>query len=147
MIACHRGLLSSLPSPAVCASSTTNLFQLDVRAGNSEGRSDGSDKEQTSQKHAQPCHASLGSEETPVSPKILVESDIDPCPDDTNPIGLLANLAITTSKDNFDAAPDKTHKLNTTKGDDEALHVHFFSIVSYKMERTDRGIFFLQCNW
>ena len=142
VIARHHGLQSSLPSPVVCASSTTNSSQLDVRAGNSEGRSDKSDKEQTSQKHAQPCHASLGSEDTPVSPKILVESDIDPCPDGTNPIGLLASLAISTSRGNIGAAPDKTHKLNTTKHDDEALHVHSFSIVSYKMERTDREIFF-----
>jgi len=118
-----------------------------VRAGNSEERSDKSDKEQTSQKHAQPCHASLGSEDTLLLPKILVESDINPCPDDTNPIGLLASLAISTSKGNIDAAPDKTHKINTTKDDDKALNVHSFSITSYKIERTDRGIFFLQCNW
>jgi len=72
--------------------SASNPFKLDTGAGKSAGQSD--EKQGLLQNHEQPRRASSGSEDTPVSPNTLVESEIDPYPDDAVPIGLLASLAI-----------------------------------------------------
>jgi hypothetical protein len=74
-------LQSSVRSP-VRAPSATHPFQLDARAGKAGGHSDESGEDRAFQGHAQPT----GSEDTPVSPNTLVESDIDPYPDDAVPL-------------------------------------------------------------
>jgi hypothetical protein len=107
----------------VRAPSATNPFQLDARAGKAGGQSDESDEDLASQRHAQPRRASPGSEDTPVSPNTLVESDIDPYPDDAVPLGLLASLAISSSRATPSAATDKTRKVNAE--DDEVVRVTF----------------------
>ena len=122
------------------APSATNLFQLDARVGKAGGQSDESDEDQTSQRHAQPRRASPGSEDTPVSPNTLVESDIDPYPDDAVPLGLLASLAISSSRDTPSAATDKTRKVNAE--DDEVVRVTFLSAFSRKRENGLMGEFF-----
>jgi hypothetical protein len=109
------------------ASTAANPFQLDPRVGKSGGQSDESDEDQGSQKHAQPRRASSGSDDTPVSPNTLVESDIDPYPDDAVPIGLIANLAISSSRDTPGPATDKTRKANNTD-EDEVVRIYHFLI-------------------
>jgi hypothetical protein len=103
-------LQSSVRSAPARSSSATNPFQFDTRAGKGEGQSDESDEEHASQRHVQARPASSGSGDAPLSPNTLVESDIDPYPDDAVPIGLLANLAISSSKDATDVVIDKTRK-------------------------------------
>jgi hypothetical protein len=124
----------------VRAPSATNPFQLDARTGKAGGQSDESDEDQASQRHAQPRRASPGSEDTPVSPNTLVESDIDPYPDDAVPLGLLASLAISSSRDTPSAAADKSRKVNAE--DDEVVRVTFLSAFSRKRENGLMGDFF-----
>jgi hypothetical protein len=112
-------LQSSVRSPPVRSSTGPIPFQLDALAGKGGGQSDESDEEPSLRKHAQPRRASSGSEDTPVSPNTLVESDIDLYPDDAVPIGLLAKLAISTSRDTAGGAADKTRKENATADDDD----------------------------
>jgi hypothetical protein len=112
-------LQSSVRSPPVRSSTGPIPFQLDVLAGKGGGQSDESDEEPSLRKHVQPRRASSGSEDTPVSPNTLVESDIDLYPDDAVPIGLLAKLAISTSRDTAGGAADKTHKESATADDDD----------------------------
>jgi len=114
-------LQSSVRSAPARSSSATNPFQLDTRAGKGEGQSDESDEEHASQRHVQARPASSGSGDAPLSPNTLVESDIDPYPDDAVPIGLLANLAISSSKDATDVVIDKTRKENATADDDDVV--------------------------
>ena len=133
-------LQSSVRSP-VRAPSATNPFQLDARAGKAGGQSDESDEDQASQRHAQPRRASSGSEDTPVSPNTLVESDIDPYPDDAVPLGLLASLAISSSRDATSAATDKSRKVNVSAEDDEVVRVTFLSAFSPKREKGLMGDF------
>ena len=143
MIAWLDRLQSSVRSPRP-AGSASNAFQLDARAGKSAGHSDESDEEQGSQNHAQPRRASSGSEDTPVSPNTLVDSEIDPYPDDAVPIGLLASLAISSSKDNAGATADrtsKTNKGNAASEEDEIVRLSSFSAALSKW--IDDGIFFL----
>jgi hypothetical protein len=121
-------LQTSVRSSGRGAGTATNPFQLDTRVGKSGGQSDESDEDQGSQKHAQPRRASSGSDDTPVSPNTLVESDIDPYPDDAVPIGLLANLAISSSRDTAGAATEKTRKANNSTDDDEVVRVYRFLI-------------------
>ena len=132
-------LQSSVRSP-VRAPSATNPFQLDARAGKAGGQSDESDEDQVSQRHAQPRRASSGSEDTPVSPNTLVESDIDPYPDDAVPLGLLASLAISSSRDTPSAPTDKSRKVNVE--DDEVVRVTFLFAFSRKRENGLMGDFF-----
>jgi len=98
----------------VRSGTAANPFQLDTRIGKGGGQSDESDEEHASQKHVQARPASTGSGDAPLSPNTLVESDIDPYPDDAVPIGLLANLAISSRDTGVPA--DKTRK---EKADDD----------------------------
>jgi hypothetical protein len=123
----------------VRAPSATNPFQLDARAGKAGGQSDESDEDQASQRHAQPRRASSGSEDTPVSPNTLVESDIDPYPDDAVPLGLLTNLVISSSRDATSVATDKTHKVNAE--DDEVVRVTLLPAFSRNREKGLTGDF------
>ena len=117
------------------APSATNPFQLDARTGKAGGQSDESDEDQASQRHAQPRRASSGSEDTPVSPNTLVESDLDPYPDVAVPLGLLASLAISSSRDTPSVAPDKSRKVTAAAEDDEVVRGTFLSAFSCKREK------------
>jgi hypothetical protein len=122
-------LQASVRSPRPTGTAS-NPFQLEARAGKSAGQSDESDEEQGSQNHAPPRRASSGSEDTPVSPNTLVDSEIDPYPDDAVPIGLLASLAISSSRDNTGATADKTPKAgkaNAAAEDDDIVRLRSFS--------------------
>jgi len=110
-------------SAPVRSGTAANPFQLDTRVGKGGGQSDESDEEHTSQKHGQARPASSGSGDIPLSPNTLVESDIDPYPDDAVPIGLLANLAISSSRD-APVAADKTRKENASANDDDVVRVY-----------------------
>jgi hypothetical protein len=110
-------LQSSVRSPPA-SGPATNPFQLDTRVGKGGGQSDESDEEHPSHRHGQARPASSGSGDTPLSPNTLVESDVDPYPDDAVPIGLLANLAISTSKDATGTVADKPRKGNAADDDD-----------------------------
>ena len=124
MIAWLDRLQSSVRSAPTHSGSATNPFQLDTRVGKGGGQSDESDEEHPSQRHAQARPASSGSGDTPLSPNTLVESDVDPYPDDAVPIGLLASLAISTSKDATVVSADKTRKENTSADDDDVVRAH-----------------------
>jgi hypothetical protein len=50
----------------------------------------------------------------------LTRGHIDPYPDDAVPIGLFANLAISSSRD-IGVAADKQHKGNATADDDDVV--------------------------
>jgi len=135
-------LQSSVRSPRPTGSAS-NPFQLDTRK--SAGQSDESDEEQGSQNHEQPRRASSGSEDTPVSPNTLVDSEIDPYPDDAVPIGLLASLAISSSRDNAGTTSDKTPKMgkaNDAAEDDDIVRPYSFSVALQQGNRTDGGVFF-----
>jgi hypothetical protein len=120
-------LQSSVRSPGRAAA--THPYQPDPRAVKGGGQSDESEEEQASNKQAQPPRrGSSGSEDTPLSPHTLVESDIDPYPDDAVPIGLLANLAISSARETADAATDKTRKPNNASEDDDVVRVYRFLI-------------------
>ncbi|KAH9995295.1 fungal-specific transcription factor domain-containing protein [Russula vinacea] len=108
-------LQSSVRSAPARSGSAANPFQLDTRAGKGGGQSDESDEEHASQRPVQARPASSGSGDTPLSPNTLVESDVDPYPDDAVPIGLLASLAISTSRDASGVAAEKTRKENATR--------------------------------
>lgn len=123
MIAWLDRLQSSVRSAPVRSPTATNPFQLDTRVGKGSGQSDESDEEHTSQKHVQARPASSGSGDAPLSPNTLVESDIDPYPDDAVPIGLLASLAI-SSRDTAGVAADKTRKGNATADDDDVVRLY-----------------------
>jgi hypothetical protein len=100
-------------------------------------QSDEPDENQASQKHAQPRHASSGSEHTPVSPNALVESDIDPYSIRTMRFqsgSLQASLAISSSRDTTSPATDTTRKVNATAEDDEVARVHSYLRFSRKKE-------------
>jgi len=119
-------LQSSVRSPR-SSRPASNAFRLDTRANKSEGQSDESDEEQGSQNHEQPRRASSGSEDTPVSPNTLVDSKIDPYLDDAIPIGLLASLSISLSRDNADKTP-KTGEANAAAEDDDSVRLYSFSV-------------------
>jgi hypothetical protein len=113
-------------------------------AGKSAGQSDELDEEQGTQNHAQPCHgcASSDSEDTPVSPNTLVDSEIERYPDDAVLIGLLARLAISSSRDNTGATADKTSKAgkaNAAAEGDDIVRPHPFSVALKKGNGTDEG--------
>jgi hypothetical protein len=112
-------LQSSVRSPPVRSGPPKNPFQLDTRAGDSEE----SDDERTQQQHAPPRRASSGSDDSPLSPNTLVEADIDPYADEVAPIGLLANLAISTSKD--DPVSEKKGKAGENADDDDVVRSCF----------------------
>lgn len=114
-------LQSSVRSPPTRSAPAPNPFQLDARASKDGGPSDESDEERASEERVQPRRASSGSEDTPVSPNTLVESDIDPYPDDAVPIGLLAQLAIHTSSDATDRPADRRHKETGAVDDDDVV--------------------------
>ena len=90
---------SSVPSPPVRSGYVKNPF--DIHGDESEESDDGQ-TQQLQQHHVQPRRRSPGLNDSPhilVGPNTLVESDIDAYADDAVPIGLLANLAISTSND------------------------------------------------
>ena len=122
MIAWLDRLQSSVRSAPVRSASATNPFQLDTRTGKGGGQSDESDEEHASQ-HVQARPASSGSGDAPLSPNTLVESDINPYPDDAVPIGLLASFAI-SSTDALGVAADKTRKGNATAEDDDVVRLY-----------------------
>lgn len=124
MIAWLDRLQSSVRSPPARSGSATNPFQLDTRVGKGGGQSDESDEEHPSQRHVQARPASSGSGDTPLSPNTLVESDVDPYPDDAVPIGLLASLAISTSKDAARVPTDKARKENASAEDDDVVRAY-----------------------
>lgn len=128
MIAWLDRLQSSVRSAPARSGSAANPFQLDTRAGKGGGQSDESDEEHASQRPVQARPASSGSGDTPLSPNTLVESDVDPYPDDAVPIGLLASLAISTSRDASGVAAEKTRKENATADDDDVVRVYSFCL-------------------
>ena len=134
MIAWLDRLQSSVRSVPVRSGTTANPFQLDTRAGKGGGQSDDSDEEHASQKHVQARPASSGSGDAPLSPNTLVESDIDPYPDDAVPIGLLASLAI-SSRDTG-VAEDKTRKGNALVDDDDVVRL---ALVCVEVHPQGRG--------
>ncbi len=110
-------LQSSVRSPPVRSGPAKNPFQL---AGDSEE----SDDDQTQQPHV-PRRGSSGTDDSPVSPNTLVEADIDAYADDAVPLGLLANLAISTSKDRPAVSSEKKGRENADDDDDDVVSSHF----------------------
>jgi hypothetical protein len=122
-------------SPPAHSGPATNPFQLDTRVGKGGGQSDESDEEHALQRPVQGRPASSGSGDTPLSPNTLVESDVDPYPDDAVPIGLLASLAISTSRDATGVAADKTRKENATADDDDVVRVYSSCLRGIRLQR------------
>ncbi|KAH9030570.1 fungal-specific transcription factor domain-containing protein [Lactarius deliciosus] len=108
-------LQSSVRSPPVRSGPAKNPFKVDTHAGESEE----SDDDQTQQQHVPPRRGSSGSDDSPVSPNTLVEADIDAYADDAVPIGLLASLAISTSKDRPAVSAEKKGRDNADDDDDD----------------------------
>jgi hypothetical protein len=123
VIASLDRLQSSVRS-APASGPVTDPFQLDSRLGKGGGQSDESDEEHRSHSHVQTSFTSSGLRDTPPSPNNLVESDVDPYPDDAVPIGLFANLPICTSKDATGIVTDKMRKGNATADDDDVVRVY-----------------------
>ena len=121
-------LQSSMCSPCPMGSAS-NPFQLDMCTGKGAGL-DELDKEQGSQQnHKQPRCVSSGLEDMPVSLNTLVDLEIDPYPDDAIPIGLLASLVISSSRDNTGMTLDKmpkTDKVNNAPEEDDIMCLFFF---------------------
>jgi hypothetical protein len=111
-------LQSSVRSPPVRSDPVKNPFRFDIRAGESE-ESDDDQQTQQQQQHVQ-HRASSGSDDSPVSPNTLVEHDIDAYADDAVPIGLLASLAISSSKD---SPPVSAEKKGGENADDDDVGV------------------------
>jgi hypothetical protein len=111
-------LQSSVRSPPVRSGPVKNPFRLD---GESE-ESDDDQTQQPQQPHVQ-RHASSGSDDSPVSPNTLVDHDIDAYADDAVPIGLLSNLAISSSKDSPAGSAEK--KGGENADDDDVVRSHF----------------------
>ncbi|KAH9162835.1 fungal-specific transcription factor domain-containing protein [Lactarius sanguifluus] len=112
-------LQSSVRSPPVRSGPAKNPFQLDTHAGESEESDDERTQQQQQQQHVPPRRGSSGSDDSPVSPNTLVEADIDAYADDSVPIGLLASLAISTSKDRPAVSADKKGRDNADDDDDD----------------------------
>jgi hypothetical protein len=106
----------SVRSPPVRSGPAKNPFQLDTHAGDSE-ESDYKRRYHQHQ-HAQPRRASSGSDDSPPSQYTLID-DIDPEPyaDDAVPIGLLANLAISTPKNDPALSAEKDDGKNADADD------------------------------
>ncbi|KAI9449290.1 hypothetical protein BJY52DRAFT_1227874 [Lactarius psammicola] len=113
-------LQSSVRSPPVRSGPAKNPFQLETR--DSE-ESDDEQTQQPQQQHMTPRRGSSGTDDSPVSPNTLVEADIDAYADDAVPIGLLANLAISTSKDRPAVSAEKKGKENADDEDDNDVGV------------------------
>ncbi|KAH9051379.1 fungal-specific transcription factor domain-containing protein [Lactarius deliciosus] len=109
-------LQSSVRSPPVRSGPAKNPFKVDTHAGESEESDD--EQTQQQQQHVPPRRGSLGSD---VSPNTLVEADIDPYADDVVPIGLLASLAISTSKDRTAVSAEKKGRDNADDDDDDGV--------------------------
>jgi hypothetical protein len=123
-------LQSSVRSHPGRSSTNKNPFQADAGAGSGNTREGGgesgeSDDDQTPQQHAPPCRASSDSDDTPLSPNTLVDSDIDPYPDDAVPIALLAKLAISTSGDAAGQAAERTRGDNANAEDEDVVRLSF----------------------
>jgi hypothetical protein len=123
-------LQSSVRSPPE-RSITKNPFQSEASAskGNTRergGESEESDEDQTpQQQHAPPPRSSSDSEDTPVSPNTLVDSDIDPYPDDAVPISLIAKLAISTLKDSAGQPAERTRGDNANADSDDVVRAYY----------------------
>ena len=117
-------LQSSVRSPPVRSGPATNPFQLDTHAGDSE-ESDDEHRQQQQQQHVQPRRGSLGTDYSLPSSNTLVEADIDSYADDPVPLGLLANLAIITSKDDSTVSAEKKGKGGENADDDDVVCSHF----------------------
>ena len=109
-------LQSSVPSLPVRSGPARNPFQFD-HAGDSE-ESDDERRQRQQQEHVQPRRASPGSDDSPPSPNTLVD-DIDPYVGEVVPTALLANLAISTSKDDPVSAAKKGKGGETRNADDD----------------------------
>ena len=116
-------LQSSVRSPPVRSGPAKNPFQLDTHTGDSEESDD--EHRQQQQQHVQPRRASSGTDDSPLSPNTLVEGDIDSYADDAVPLGLLANLAISTSKDDSTVSAEKKGKGGENADDDDVVRSHF----------------------
>ena len=114
-------LQSSVRSPPVRSGPAKNPFQFG-HTGDSE-ESDDERRQQQQQEHAQPRRSSPGSDDSPLSPNTLVD-DIDPYADEAVPIALLANLAISTSKDDPISA-EKKGKGGENADDDDVVRSNF----------------------
>lgn len=114
-------LQSSVRSPPVRSGPAKNPFQLDTHAGDSE-ESDYEQRQRQQQQHAQPRRASSGSDDSPLSPNTLVEAEIDQ-PDEAVPIGLLAQLAISTLRDDPNSS-EKKGKGGENADDDDVVRPH-----------------------
>ena len=123
-------LQSSVRSPPVRSGPVKNPFRFDTRAGESE-ESDDDQTQQTQEPHVQ-RRASSGSDDSPVSPNTLVEHDMDAYADDSVPIGLLANLAICSSKDSAAVSAEKKSGENA---DDDDVVRSLFCCSTRKGER------------
>ena len=133
MIAWLDRLQSSVRSPPE-RSITKNPFQSDLSASKGNTREGGGESEESDedltpqQRHAPPRRSSSDEEDTPVSPNTLVDSDIDPYPDDAVPISLIANLAISTLKDSAGQPAEKTRRDNANADSDDVVRIyHHFS--------------------
>ena len=105
-------LQSSMRSPPVRSGPVKNPFRLD-------GESEESDDDQTGQPqqpHVQ-RRASSGLDDSPNT--FIVEPAIDAYADDAVPIGLLANLAFSASKDGPEISAEKKGRENA--GDDDVV--------------------------
>ena len=111
---------SSVRSPPLRSGPAKNPFQFD-HAGDSE-ESDDERRQEQEQEHAQPRRALPGSDE---SPNTLVDvDDFDPYADEAVPIALVANLAISTSKDD-PASTEKKGKGGENADDDDVVRVPY----------------------
>ena len=115
-------LQSSVRSPPVRSDPVKNPFRFGPGAGESEESDD--DQTQQQQQQREQRHASSGSDDSPLSPNTLVEGDIDSYADDAVPIGLLANLAISSSKDSQAVSAEK--KGGENADDDDVVGSHLF---------------------
>ena len=125
---------------SVRSSTVPNPFQPDARAGRGGsreggGESDELDEDQTPQQRAAQRRALSGSEDPPVSSTMLVDSDIDPYPDDAVQLGLLAKLSISTSQDGSSQAATRGDNANV---DDDDVVRYTRRVLPGKEERADQ---------
>ena len=123
-------LQSSVRSPPVRSGPAKNPFQFD-HTGDSE-ESDDERMQQQQQEHAPPCRASPSLDESPPSPNTLVD-DIDPYTDEAVPTALLANLAISTSKDD-PVSVEKESRSRENADNDDVVRSNFCSLHRRKLE-------------
>jgi hypothetical protein len=117
-------LQSSAHSPPVLSGPAKNVFQLNTHAGESEEFDN--ERRRQQHQHAQSHYASPGSDNSLLSQKTLV-NDVDPGPyaDDAFSIGLVAKLAISTSKDDPTFPAETDGGKNANADDMVRSHLYF----------------------